>query len=548
MQLRDYQTQALDAVKANFEKGVNRQLLALATGCGKTVIFAHLPQLISKKKTLVLAHREELLDQAKDKMQVINPGLNIDIEQADRRASPMFSDVVIASVATIGRKGSARLEALRPELFDLIICDEAHHSVANSYKIIFDHFNVFEDKTKLLVGVTATPNRGDKVGLSDIYQDIVFKRDIREMIGAGWLCPIIAYRVKTKSDLSDVRMSHGDFVDSELSIAVNTDDRNSLAVDAYKAYCDDRRALVFCVDKAHTMDMARTFKAAGIECGTVLGDTPADERVATLQALADGRIKVVANCMVLTEGYDLPTLSAVIMARPTKSGLLYTQCIGRGTRIHPEKQDLIVIDLTDNSTKHSLITLPGLFGLPAEFELKGKNVTDTMSEMEELQGKFPHIPLHKAHSMDEVRQMIERFDIMNITQVDNQVSSYSKFTWMPSPDGYALYLREQKKRIVIAQNLLGKYEVSVIGGDAQTLTAVDDLQLAFKTGDEYLSTNYGGELVLHTQNARWRGDKATDKQINLLRSLRIEFPLGITKGQAAMLITNAFANKQKVKV
>ncbi len=551
MQLRDYQTQALEAVEMNRSR-INRQLIALATGCGKTIIFAHLPRLIGARKTLVLAHREELLNQAKDKMQAVNPDLNIEIEQADRRASPLFSDVVIASVATIGRKGSPRLEALRPELFDLIVVDEAHHSIASSYRTIFDHFHVFEDPRKLLVGVTATPNRGDKVGLSEVYQDIVFKRDIREMIEAGWLCPIVAYRIKTHTDLSGVRISHGDFVDSDLSEAVNTDDRNSLAVDAYRAYCEGRRALVFCVDKEHTIDMAETFRKAGIECGVVLGDTPAEERAATLQALADGKIKVVANCMVLTEGYDLPTLSAIIMARPTKSGLLYTQCIGRGTRIHPEKRDVIIIDLTDNSTKHTLVSLPSLFGLSSEFELKGKSVTEAQKEIEGLQAKFPHIPLHKAHSMEEINKMIEKFDILKVAQIDSQVSQYSQYTWVPSADGYSLYLKNKDQsnhgKISIIQNLLEKYEVRLLGTLTDNQIALcDNLQAAFQAGDQYLNSYHSNELVLYSQNARWRNDQASDKQKGYLRFLGVEFPEDLSKGQAAMLINNALANK-KVKV
>lgn len=549
MQLRDYQDQCQQAIKENFEKGINRQLVALPTGTGKTVIFAHLPRTLGVKKTFVLAHREELLDQARDKIQAVNPDLNVEIEQADRHAAPMLADVVVASVATLGRKDNPRLKLFDPDGWPLIICDEAHHSVSPSYMNIFNYFKVFENPDRLLVGVTATPRRGDKVGLDSVYQDIVFQRDIREMIQAGWLSPIVAYRIKTGADLSGVRVSHGDFVDADLSAAVNTDDRNSLAVDAYLTYCDGRRALVFCVDKLHTVDMAETFRKAGIECGVVLGDTPAEERAETLKALADGKIKVVANSMVLTEGYDLPTLSAVIMARPTKSGLLYTQCIGRGTRIHPEKQDLIIIDLTDNSRNHPLVTLPGLFGLPADFELKGKKVTETLSELEWLQMKFPHIPFHKAHSMDEVKRMIEQFDILKLTRIDDQVSSFSQYTWMPSTEGYSLYLKSEKdKRLTIAQNILGKYEVLIAGKVTERITVCDNLQDAFQHGDQYLSDKYAGELVLYSQNAKWRKDQATDKQKGFLRNLNIGFPDTISKGEAAMLITNALANKKKVKV
>jgi ATP-dependent helicase IRC3 len=552
MELRDYQNEAQQAVKTNFEKGINRQLLALPTGTGKTVIFAHLPKTLGIQKTFVLAHREELLDQAKDKIQTVNPDLNVEIEQADRHASPFLADVVVASVATIGHKDNPRLKLFDPKGWPLIICDEAHHSVATSYMNIFNYFGVFENPKNLLVGVTATPNRGDKVGLSSVYQDIVFKRDIREMISAKWLSPIIAYRIQTNSDLSGVKISHGDFVDSELSKAVNTDDRNSLAVDAYRTYCDGRRALVFCVDKGHTVDMAETFKKAGIECGVVLGDTPAEKRAATLKALAEGKIKVVANCMVLTEGYDLPTLSAIIMARPTKSGLLYTQCIGRGTRIHPDKQNLIVIDLTDNSRTHPLVTLPSLFGLPADFELRGKEVNEALNEVEEMQSKFPHIPFHKAHSLEEIQKMIVEFDILKVAEIDTQVSNYSSFTWLQSQDGYSLYLRNAdnsgKGKISISQNLLGQYEVKLFGSMTNyQIACCENIEQAFHDGDLFLANNYPDQLVLYSQTARWRQDPASDKQKYLLRSLGVLFPDNISKGQAAMVITDAF-QKKKTKV
>lgn len=544
MELRDYQVECQNAIKDKYQAGINRQLVALPTGTGKTVIFANLPQVLGIRKMIVLAHREELLDQAKDKIQAANPHLNVEIEQADRHANPMMTDVLIASVATLGRKDSPRIRRFDPDGWPLIICDEAHHSVAQSYTNIFEYFRIFQDDSKLLVGVTATPRRGDKVGLNAVYQEIVYSKDILGMIQAGWLCPIRAYRIKTNADLTGVKVVRGDFVESELSEAVNTTDRNELAVDAYKTHCNNRRALVFCVDTKHTRDMAQAFRQRGIDCGIVLGDTPPDERAETLQALADGQIKVVANCMVLTEGYDLPTLSAIIMARPTKSGLLYTQCIGRGTRIHPEKDNLIVIDLTDNSRNHQLVTLPTLFGLPAEFELKGRSVSDTVDEIDALQAKFPHVPLHRAMSMDEVQKIIEQFDILKITQIDPMVSEYSKNIWIPNMDGYAIYI-DRYNKIEISQNLLGKYEVSV--HDPQkgiTSWAVNDVQTAFYDGDRYLSTNFPQCAKLLTQSARWRGDEATDKQKILLTKLGVSYPPEITKGQASILITSAFAKKQ----
>jgi superfamily II DNA or RNA helicase len=548
MQLRDYQDECRNTIKSKYEQGISRQLVALPTGTGKTVIFAHLPQTMRVQKTLVLAHREELLQQAKDKISTVNPDLNIDIEQAERHASPFIADVIVASVATLGRKDNPRLKRFDPNGWPLIICDEAHHSVSPSYMNIFNYFGIFNDSQKLLIGFTATPNRGDKIGLNAVYQDIVFKRDIREMIEAKWLCPISAHRIRTSTDLSGVRISHGDFVDSELSEAVNTSNRNKLAVEAYRTYCEGRKALVFCVDKAHTVDMANTFREHGVECGIVLGDTPSEERAKTLSDLAKGKIKVIANCMVLTEGYDLPSLSSIIMARPTKSGLLYTQCIGRGTRICEGKEDLIVIDLTDNSRNHILISLPSLFGLPPDFELKGKSVNAIQKEIEELQKKYPYIPLHKAHSLEELQKFIEDFDILKHTQIDECVSLHSQFVWLPITNGYAIYLQDKKSKLVIEQNLLEKYELSFfVDHQKEGIGAYPSLESALVEGDKYLSKKCPEEIILYSQNARWRKDQASDKQKGFLRSLGISFPDDISKGQAAMLITTTLAQRGNLK-
>jgi len=546
MQLRDYQIDCQTAIKNSFDQGINRQLVALPTGTGKTVIFAHLPQTLGVSKAIVLAHREELLDQARDKIQSVNPDLRVEVEQADRRASA-WADIIVASVATIGRKDSPRIERFDPNQWPLIICDEAHHSIASTYINVFNYFGIFTDPKKLLVGVTATPNRGDKVGLAEVYQNIVFQRNLREMITAKWLCPITAYRIITGSDLTGVRIQHGDFVDADLAEAVNTPERNQLAVDSYKCYCEGRRALVFCVDKNHTRDMADAFKKSGIPCGIVLGDTNPDERAYTLRQLAEGKIKVVANCMVLTEGYDLPTLSCIIMARPTKSGLLYTQCIGRGTRIHPEKQNLIVIDLTDNSQKHQLISLPSLLGLPLEFAIQGKDVIETVNEFDRLQAKHPGVPLSEARSIEDIERIIQKFDILKAAAIDPNVANYSKFTWISTPDGFSIYISETKAQISIKENLLGKFELTESApGVINRIATAESLESAFIDGDRHLENHYPQLTGMFAQRARWRQDGITEAQSNLLRKLGINFPQGTTKGQASILISSHLA-KSKVR-
>jgi hypothetical protein len=243
--------------------------------------------------------------------------------------------------------------------------------------------------------------------------------------------------------------------------------------------------------------------------------------------------------MVLTEGYDCPPLSAIIMARPTKSGLLYTQCIGRGTRISEGKENLIVIDLTDNSRNHQLVTLPSLFGLKPEFELKGKSITDTLEIVEDLEKKHPYARLNEAESLEDIDKRIEKFDILKQAVLDNSVTQYSRYTWIKSPQGYSIFLSgDNKAKLLITENLLGKYELFSHG---TKVTTCDNIALAFNEGDKYLDTNFQDQVVLYRQDARWRDAIASPKQKDLLHKLSISFPDDITKGQASLLISTKLA-------
>ncbi len=266
---------------------------------------------------LVLAHRAELLDQACDKLRRANPDLRVEIEQAGRVADPN-SHVVVASVPTLGRKDSSRLLRLDPDRFFLIVVDEAHHATAKTYRRILKYLGVFESDTpKLVVGFTATPKRGDGEGLDEVFEEIVFSRTLPEMIGAGYLAPVAGFRVETDVDLSRVKTRMGDFVVSHLSQAVNVEQRNRLVVDVFSSRLKERQTLCFCVDVAHAHSLAKAFNAGGISASAVTGDMDHSERTKILTDFRRGRIRVLANCMVLTEGYDEPSVEGLSWrARP----------------------------------------------------------------------------------------------------------------------------------------------------------------------------------------------------------------------------------------
>ena len=360
---RPYQLEAVEVVKAARARGITRQLVSMPVGSGKTVAFATLAKDLNCR-TLIIAHREELIRQASDKFQICWPEASVGIVMAD--SDEVHAQVVIASIQTACRE--KRLAALKACSFQLMVVDEAHHAVSDSYRSVIEELGFMgSDPSKLLVGVTATPGRGDKQTLGGVFQEVVFERSISAMIKGGYLSDIKGKRVLTKTSLSGVHTRAGDFIESELSEIINTPQRNNLVVEGYQEYATGRKAVAFCCDVAHSKDLKEAFQDAGIAAAAVYGDMEKDERRDILSRFSKGELQVVCNCQILTEGYDEPSISCILMARPTKSLGLYTQCIGRGTRLFPGKSDCLVIDYTDSSHDiNSIATLEKAVSLPQD--------------------------------------------------------------------------------------------------------------------------------------------------------------------------------------
>ncbi|MCD6296812.1 MAG: DEAD/DEAH box helicase family protein, partial [Deltaproteobacteria bacterium] len=295
------------------------------------------------------------------------------------------------------------------------VVDEAHHATAKTYQRILKYLGVFDPNTrKLLVGFTATPKRGDGQGLDAVFQEIVFSRSLPELISEGYLSPVAGYRVETDIDLSRVKTRMGDFVVSHLSQAVNVEQRNHLVVEVFRSRLKERKTLCFCVDVAHAHSLADVFKAEGIPAGAISGDMEGSARTKILNDFSHGRIRVLANCMVLTEGYDEPSVEGIILARPTKSTLLYTQMIGRGTRLHPGQDNVMVVDIVDVTRDHSLTTLPGLFGLSGEFDLEGRTVQEAQDALRWVEINRPWIPITEAMSLTDLRYRCRRINLFDL--------------------------------------------------------------------------------------------------------------------------------------
>jgi len=536
--LRAYQRDALTAVHDAYRAGKRRVIVSLPTGTGKTVVFAHFPRVLKmKKRLLVLAHREELLLQARDKFRSVDPELKAEIEQAGSRAAA-DAKVVIASVPTLAR-GGARLSRLQPDEFSIVVVDEAHHAVAPSYRRIFDHFGLFEPNvSRYLIGFTATPRRGDKHGLGEVFEEVCYARDMREMIADRYLCPITGWRVDTDLSLDHVTVRHGDFIESQLARAVNIPLRNGLLVKAYRDFAPGRRAIVFCVDVAHAKDVHRAFAEAGIRAAPVWGELSRDQRRSTLAAFSAGEIDVITNCNVLTEGFDEPRVDCVIMARPTRSKLLYAQMVGRGTRLHPGKRDLMVIDVADNSRTHQLPGLHSLFNLPLNMNLKGGNALEVERQIERLNRNQPWIDISRIRTPQDLKLAAERIEFFDF-EPPVEIRAYTQNTWHAVPGGYRLGLPEGEW-ILIEPNLLDTWDIRlslVKPSSTSSLSRATNLAAAVASADRFVAAHRPDARRVVERSAHWRNELPSDKQKQLLALKGIPVPAGLTRGQAAQMIS-----------
>lgn len=541
--LRPYQKEALDAVLLNANNGISRQLVVLPTGSGKTVIFSQLP--IIKPNTLpmlVLAHRSELLEQAKSKILQSNPNLTVEIEQAERKAGKV--DVVVASVATLGRNNTPRIEEYSKDYFKSIVIDEAHHAAAPSYRRIIDFFS-----PDFLLGVTATPQRSDSTRLIDVFDEIVYYRTIQDLIQEGWLSPLVGYRVKTSTDISEVEIQNGEYSQSQLEEKIDNPERNAHVVAAYRNLAMAKKTLVYASGVKHAQNLAVSFRQASVETAVIVGTTPREEREKILAQFATGQISVIVNVGVLTEGFDEPSLEAIIIAKPTRSTLLYTQIVGRGTRLFEGKERCIIIDIADTTKGKKPIGLPTLLGMPPDFDLQGQSLTDVAEKFEELESYCPGEAV-RVLNPDDIQVAYTRINLFMPPPPNPVVLEYSKLVWAEiAEDEFHLGLNNSES-MRIKCDTLGRWNVTLHDNhqkSTRVLGLAPDMREAFARSDKWIQSNRASSVALLDSSSPWRADAPTASQQKLLKRIGIPITTDMTKGMASQIISRYYENNPKPK-
>lgn len=575
--LRPYQEEALAAVKKLHYEGENRQLLQMATGGGKTVLFSQL-SIDMNCPTLILAHREELLTQAIAKYRAADPEVDIGMVKAEY--NNFNHRVVVASVQTLSRENRFNevygKGKVRPRL---LITDEAHHSRASTYLWLYEKLGLDKPRlpgAALHLGVTATPKRKDGQGLDAVYDHIAYQWGMKDGIIQGYLSDLSGYTLQIQNDdMDDVGMIGGDFDQGALG-RVMTKGKKAVARTEAIVECwaeqallpdgSHRPTIVFCVTVDHADMVSAAFNKAGFRFEVVSGEMKTEERHKIYSDFHAGKIHGIANCAVLTEGYDEPKVSCIVVARPTRSQGLYIQCVGRGTRLYPGKPNCLILDVADISRKMSLnapvtlasalglgkqqkklesvasqLRIPGMTGLgkwAKEANAKGGGkfdpFQDPFAEQSDIDlrwvqggpGLILSLPKNKyGQHENEAKWLVITprkdwlFDVVEVSRYQSGENSR----------GFPIYTQEE---IFVNKFGLPDEQTAAIKAQEHAIKLVPNLK------------------AMKGRNAEWklRAEPATEKQIDMLVKMGVAIPPRVTKATASLLLDAEFAKKVRVKI
>lgn len=434
--LRPYQSQAKEAIQAAWEGGTKRTLLVLPTGTGKTIVFSKIIEdaVAEGGRVLVLAHRGELLTQAADKL-AKSTGLKCAVEKAEESSIGSWFRVVVGSVQTLMRP--SRLARFEPDHFDVIIVDEAHHVISESYQRVFEYFS----EAKVL-GVTATPDRGDMRNLGSFFESLAYEYTLVSAIKDGYLCRIEAQTIPLKLDLTGVGVQAGDFKAADIGTALDPY-LEQIAEEMWAAGCADRKTVVFLPLIKTSQKFRGILAKRGFSAVEVNGES--SDRAQVLADFEAGRYNVLCNSMLLTEGWDCPSVDCIAVLRPTKIRSLYAQMVGRGTRIDEGKDSLLVLDFLWHTDRHELCHPAHLIaesadvaakmtenieeaGCPVDLELAlGQGESDVVSAREEALAKVLSEMKHRK------RKLVDPLQFEMSIQAEDLANFVPAFGWEMAP-------------------------------------------------------------------------------------------------------------------
>jgi superfamily II DNA or RNA helicase len=435
MKLRPYQEEAKKAILTEWGKGILKTLLVLPTGTGKTIVFSGVTEdcVRNGERVLILAHRGELLDQAADKLSKTT-GLGCATEKADETCLGSWFRVVVGSIQSLMRE--KRLQQFPQDYFDSIIVDEAHHCISDGYQKVLQYFG----NAKVL-GVTATPDRGDMKNLGSYFESLAYEYTLPKAIKEGFLSPIKAVTIPLKLDLTGVGQQAGDFKAADLGNALEP--YLYQIADEMVKYCMDRKTVVFLPLIKTSQKFTEILANKGFRSAEVNGESADRERL--LKDFDAGKYNVLCNSMLLTEGWDCPSVDCIVVLRPTKVRSLYSQMVGRGTRLNPGKDDLLLLDFLWHTERHELCHPAHLIceneeiaqkmtenietaGCPVDIELAEKQATeDVVSQREEALAKVLQEMKHRK------RKLVDPLQFEMSIQAEDLANYVPAFGWEAGP-------------------------------------------------------------------------------------------------------------------
>jgi len=527
--LRPYQQEALESIASNYSTGIQRQVVHLPTAAGKTVVFSSLvDQAIRKEpktRALVLAFSCDLLTQAKDKLKMISPDLDVGIVDANHKE--FGCSVVVSSVQSARQPNN--LEQLKAQGFSIVIVDECHHFASDSARFVLNELGFSKigcsTSGRLLVGFSATPFRSDSKGLGEIFDRIVYHRSIKEMIAQGYLCNPRGHRVVTDIDFAKIEVEGGDFDQSTLSRIMNTPEVSQTIVSSYQEKATGRKTIAFATSIEHSVALAQQFKHNGISSEAIHSRLSSEEQNDLKKKFRNGDIEVLVNPLLLCEGYDEPSISCVIVARPTKSSGLYQQMAGRGLRLFPGKEDCIILDFSDQN--HTLCNVGILLGDNLNDEQPKRH-----GKSEKIEELVKDLPLNINLKL---KKAIIELDLLG-----------KSFTWQKDFNGQYFLKGSGMTVLKLVKVSEDRFDVVFHGLSGIRMIAKGlDFSYSFSAAEDFAKANRALFAVADLE-ASWRELPISDKQKELFYSGGFKNGIeNLTRGQAAQIISSGVLKRKK---